>query len=491
MLKKINHDSFGWLVVAFIAKLLLGLYLVYSITGLFPHYNTFYIKAADTFSYLDCIDNLIQYGSYNPFYRMPGVGVVYYFLRQLFDIDLARTLLVMIQIFLDAYACFALSKLIYQIMQNKVAFLITFFLTVSSSYYSLYNVWLMSESICTSTLVLSVYYFYQGINREKNKNSNFLFSGFFLTWAIFCRPIYVPLIALYVLGILYYSFRLKPIQIIKYVFIFLFPFLFFDSLWVYAGYKHTGKFYPLQHSDYEFTKESKEYTEAYITHDWKLSLFKYVQAFGGDIVDWNPDSDISWFNTNKSVKSKLQELPKYAYSKTITLDSLLEVKNNIILINSTKDPKQIDSLSNFIDTKLMRYTEIYKNEKPIHYHLLSRIIIFKKLIVQNATYNLYGKSFSELKLYEKGVKILYLLLYYMYIVGAILSLIFIIKDRKLRQFLPIILVAAYGLAIYPFLRLCEFRYIVPAMPFVLLLCAYTLFSIYNVIFNGKNTLSRP
>ena len=119
MLKKINHDSFGWLVVAFIAKLLLGLYLVYSITGLFPHYNTFYIKAADTFSYLDCIDNLIQYGSYNPFYRMPGVGVVYYFLRQLFDIDLARTLLVMIQIFLEVLFLNFQSGLSHQLVKAQ------------------------------------------------------------------------------------------------------------------------------------------------------------------------------------------------------------------------------------------------------------------------------------------------------------------------------------------------------------------------------------
>lgn len=492
MIRKIKPDHIYWFYLAVLVKFLVCFYLYYAKKEHLPTIETFFISSGDTYSYLDCIDNLINEGTYSPFYRMPGVGAPYFLLRQFFEPNLSYTLFTIIQILLDAFACFLLSKLAYQITKNKLFFLFTFILSITNSYYSVFSIWLNSEALCTSSLIISLYYFYQAILIEERKMISFLLSGFFITWAIFCRPIYAPLLILYSVGIVFYLYKNKVRQIAKYVCLFLFPFIIFDALWVYAGYKHTNKIIFLQHSEYTISKEGNEYGEAYIYENWKLSLFKYVQGFGGDIVDWNPESEISWFGTHKEIPSNIQNLPTYAVSKTVTIDSLLDIKNNIKLLYSSKDAFLIDSLRDLLDEKLVRFSSIYKQEKPFQYHIMSRVLTFKKMIIQNPTYNLYNRTFSNLNIFEKGIKVLYLLLYYMYILGAFLSVYFILKEKRLIVFLPIILIAGYGLSIYSFLRFCEFRYIVPIVPFLLILSAYALCSFFSIFISyGKNSVSRP
>lgn len=491
MINRIKPYHISWFYLAVIIKFIVCFYLYYAKNEHLPTFETFFIVTGDTYSYLDCIDNLINEGTYSPFYRMPGVGTPYFLLRQFFEPNISYTLFIIIQILLDAFSCFLLAKLAYQITKNKLFFLFTFILCVTNSYYSVFSVWLNSESLCTSSLIISLYYLYQGILKNDRNNISFLLSGFFVTWSIFCRPIYAPLLILYSIGIVYYLYKNKFRQIAKYIFLFLFPFLFFDALWVYAGFKHTNKIFFLQHSDYTFSKEGNEYGEAYILANWKLSLFKYVQGFGGDIVDWNPESEISWFGTSKTIASNVKSLPTYAVSKTVTIDSLLDIKNNIKLLYSSKDAFLTDSLRELLDEKLVRFSAIYMQEKPFQYHIMSRIINLKKMIIQNPTYNLYNRTFSNLNIFEKGIKIVYLILYYVYIFGSFFSFFFILKEKKRVVFLPIILVAGYGLSIYPFLRFCEFRYIVPVIPFLLILSAYTLCSFFSIFINyGKNPLPR-
>ena len=486
---KINPRAKVWILFTFIFKISLTIYLYYCKTGNFPTLHTLFIHAGDTFSYFDPIDNLITKGKYEPFYRMHGIGAIYYFFRVFFEQKVAYSFFTIFQIILDSLACYALARLAYEIIKSKLFFILTLILSITNTYFSIFNFWLLSESICTSTLILSLYFLYKAIN--ENKIKLYLTSGFFITWAIFCRPVYFPFLIIYVLTITIFLYKRKQKNISISILAFILSFIIIDSIWVYAGIKHSKEVVFLQHSNLGFNQEEKKEEEAYLTEDWKMALYDYVGSFGGDIVSWNPYAEISWFDINMLVESKRTSLPSYAFTNTVTLDSLSEIKKNIqIMIRSSASLKTKDSLNIITKEKLYRYTARYIKEKPFHYYITSRVIILKQFIFQQATYNLYNKAFSDLNYFEKTIKLFYFLLYYIYILFSIISIFIILLDRKrIILFLPIILITLYGIGIYPLLRMCEYRYLAPIVPFLILLSAYSIYIITTTIYERKNTLS--
>jgi hypothetical protein len=477
------NQKYIWIPLAFIFKMLLSLYLLHSILLNSDQITqTYAMVAGDTFSYFGAFDNLISKGEYDPFYRMPGVGFIYYLFRLLFSQQISHAFFVLFQIVFDSIACYFLSKLAYQLTKSKLFFVITFILSVSNSYFSVFNIWLLSESLCTSSLILSVYFFYQAILHKHQKEKSILLCGLFISWAIFCRPIYVPVLLFYFILFTFYLYKKNIKLLSRYLLIFISPFLLFDAIWVYAGYQHSHKLFFLQHSSYQTSKENNKNTEAYMREPWKIALVQFVTSFGGDVVDWNPDAEITWFNANIQFKqSKECKLPGYAFTDYYNQDSLVLVKRNIEIIydSLTKNPVR-DSLKATTEQSLTRFTQNFKKQKPFHYHVLSRLIILKKFLFHQPTYNLYSKPFNELNKINKTIKLLFFLMYYIYLFGFFMSLIYLLINKKILLFLPVLLLVFFGIGIYPFLRFCEYRYIVPVIPFLLFLSSYTIYSILKL-----------
>ena len=184
-------------------------------------------------------------------------------------------------------------------------------------------------------------------------------------------------------------------------------------------------------------------------------------------------------------------MPQRVYTSYYNQDSLLEVKSLLdIIIRDPNRQYNKDSIETIVVGKLQRYLDSYKSEKPIMYYLVSRFIIFKKLIIHNPTYNLYQTPFSNLKWYEKAIKLFYFLQYYICFLGFFIIMFFVLLMRRLNVLIPIILIALYGILIFPFLKLCEYRYLVPIMPFVIALSVFPFLFVYLRLFYGKDTLFR-
>lgn len=484
-----NKKPILYILIIFIFKTILGTY--FSQQG--SEVSGFFVipqMAGDTFSYYGALENLISTGKYEPFYRMPGVGLPYFVFRLFFSIQSSYILVIYFHIFLDSIATYMLARLIFKLSKSHFGFYLSLLLLTFNTYYSIFNIFLLSESIATSTLIITICLFYKSIENKISLPLVFV-CGLFCTWCIFCRPIYLIVLLLIFIFYLYCSIRqnYKIVKTIKVLFVFLIPFLILDSLWVMKGFKYNKNIIPLEHNRYLLNEKSQK-LEAYNFPKWKMSLVQFVQAFGGDIVDWNPDSEISWFNTipDFKLKGKLDKLPNYAYCKYYNEDSLQEIKNYIQLIKSTTDQKLKDSLSNETYLKLSRYTNAYKNEKKAMYYLGSRILILKKFIVLNPTYNLYQKPFSELRIFEKAIKLFYYFIYYFYCLGFIIFLFMLLFLKNLRIFVPIVFITLYGILIYPILKLCEYRYIVPVFPFVIVLSVLPIIYFITFFYDGKNTL---
>ena len=138
-----------WLLLALSVKFLFFFYTLYEIRNLPLHYKgSFSLDESDTASYLEPIENLLKYGNYFNDFRMPGYGWLYYILRFVFDERLALDALLITQVILSALSVYVLARIAYLVFKRKSFFYITFGLYLVSTFVSIYDIKLLTESLC-------------------------------------------------------------------------------------------------------------------------------------------------------------------------------------------------------------------------------------------------------------------------------------------------------------------------------------------------------
>jgi hypothetical protein len=128
-----------WLTVALVIK---SVFFIISLNqGYEPHSDArMAARTGDSRSYTDPIDHLVEAGSYDPDYRMPGYGAAYALLRVFAARRLALDLLVVVQLFVDVLAVYALALAVLGITRSRVGFLLTFALYCAASTISGFNI---------------------------------------------------------------------------------------------------------------------------------------------------------------------------------------------------------------------------------------------------------------------------------------------------------------------------------------------------------------
>ena len=447
--------------------------------------NSYAVAGGDTHQYLPPIDNLVEKGTYAPDYRMPGYGVVYFIFRLTTSQINATNLLLFFQIILSAISVFYLALLAFEIFQNRFIFYSVYLTYLISTYASLYDVILLTESFCTSAFIFYLYYFSCYLRTEKI--NYLLISGLFLTWTIFLRPIYVLCLPLSLLIIFIYFYQQKKILFSKAgitaLLSFAAAFFFFDGNWTTRNAVKYHSILPL----------SLPFTSFMPATD--LALISFVSAFGGDCVYWNPKAEINWFGLHKERNQKLgfgeytQELPATIYTSKFNRDSLLVIKKNISQLESYT----LDSLSNKVllkstVDKINAYTASIQEEKPFLYHITSRIIVFKKFFFHSGTYNLFAKPAGKLNKLELCLKYFYTFLYLTILMMGMIGLILLgIASFKNIYFLFFSIITGYAFLIHPFLRFTEYRYLVPCYPLLVVSAVYAVWWMKGKIF--KKNLS--
>jgi hypothetical protein len=475
-----NKNWFFWIVIALIFKSSFFIYKVSFEGNRIPNSNyveSFASYYGDSSSYIEPIENLLKTGSYFDDFRMPGYGWIYYLLRFLFSIKNSLSILAVIQLVLSAISVYALAKIADFIFKNKSYFYLTFLLYAISTFVSLFDYYILTESFCTSALIFSFYFL---IKSGKSMNY-FLFAGIFLTWSIFLKPIIIPLLFLFSAYIFfkdYYVHRNLSSHAFKSVFIFLIPFFIIDGVWISRNYLIYQKVIPLTKSIY-YTSTEESYN---------ASLYRFMNSFGGSIVHWQPGSEITFFKPPpKHIKTKIEvTLPENIYTSKYNYDSLLLIKKMIDSIENfdLKKDMKID-IERGIITKLDVYTQSIRDEKPFLYYISSRFKPLKTFFLHSGTYNLFNKTSIELNKLEWLIKVFYSALYVIVVIGGFIGSTFLfIKGFKNIEFLLLSTVGLYIALVFPIiLKMDEFRYFVPGYPFFLLSCAYILVITSKIIFN--------
>jgi hypothetical protein len=422
--------------------------------------------SGDAQTYLDPLENYIVSGNYDPDFRMPGLALVYVPFRYFFSIAFSCNALLIIQLILSAFSVYVLAKTVYNVSKSHFLFCFVFYSFVISTFSNIYDSYFLTESLCNSATIFFIYFL---VEFRENKQNKYLFlCGIFFTWIVFLRPVYV-LFFLLILGVLYQLYRHKSVTI-KQTFV---AFLFFssswiviDSIWIVRNYKIHEKIIPLRTSIF-YGSASNDYFE---------NLARFVQSWGGDIMFWNPPAEIRWFNYKADfVKTDVQpQLPDYIFTSAFNMDTLQKLKQMITSSPEKHElPKELMAVNADINRRCLLYEESVRKEKPFLYYVWSGCVVFKKFLFHSGTYNLFKNKFSDLPLVEKAIKIFYEIEYWVFLVLSILAtFIFPYKNKMFIFFFPVL----YTFIVIPFgFKFNEYRYLVPAYPFMLVTACYLVY----------------
>lgn len=468
-------------------------------------------RMSDTASYFDPIENLLKSGVYTPDFRMPGYGAVYYLLRLFFSQNAACNTIIFLQYILASISVYYMALLAMEVLKNKKAFYITFFLFLISPYSNYYDTALLTEAFCTAAIVFGTYSFIR--YTKKDNYINIFLCGIFITWAVFLRPIYIFLLPAFSV-ILILNLGLKKFKYsLKSIIILLIPFIVIDGSWILRNYRAHKTINPLT------TYWTPAYRQA-------SPAILFVKAWGGTQLPYIRSSAVCWFGysivseySDTAELNKVQitkDIPQalegvlghnYLYTSAFNYDSLLVLKTLVIQQQSLpkSDSVEIDKLQDIIAEKFYRYRISVQREKPYLFYYKARMAYFKMLITPTQ-----GEAINYSK-YDKGIifvlnrviKILglkklnnmrpvfyYLLLYLCFIALPIL----IYKAVKGDVLLLLIIVPVLNIIIPSFVfNLDENRYMMPQWPFIIGCAGYIILVIYQklsgLIHNKKEAIN--
>ena len=467
-----------WISLAIVVKSLFAIYFIFFL-NFSSHIEGFKGGfSGDAETYLRPIENLLEHGAYaydindESTYadRTPAYGTVYLLLRLVVPQTTALNLLLILQVILSAVSVWYLAKLTSLITGSQKLFYWTYFLYLFSTYVSVWDVFILTESFATASLIIAVYFLCKPITSQSNWN--LLLAGILLTWSILLRPFLAPLLAVFWLYMLIRIYKQDKTSWIKKAFLstvfFLLPFTVIDGIWVIRNYSVYQKVIPFQYSIYGGSHHSES----------TLALGKFVQAWGGDWISWNPNSEVRWFDENFAVKHRFVlsyeppsyiKLPSTIYTSAYNYDSLLMVRELYMKardLNIPEDEREIYEKE--CARILYSYADAFKREKPLHYFILAPLKLVKKFLFHSGTYNLSSVAWRDLSIPEMGFKVIYSILYLSVIFLSLISIVTFLINGNLDKWL-IAVIPVYIIILCPVvLRMIEFRYFVTAYPFALI-----------------------
>ena len=462
-----HYSAWSWIGISFIIKtplfigdLCLNIEDEIEIPGFWSLWH------GDSSSYTTPIDSLINGTGYNPDYRMPGYGVVYLVFRLFLREGHALNGVLLTQLFCAILAVYFLAKTSFLLTKRKNVFHLTFYGYAFLIYSSLFDTFILSESLTISVTIFFVYTLVRFYKTRKNKYLIYL--GIFYTFIVFAKPVYLPLALLvgYVFLIILTREKQSFISMFKKALIFLIPFLIAESAWVTRNYKEHGKLVFLFNG----------YLYPFIENGLEEDVFTVILAQGESVCYWEEnDAKVLWFYHNpdslrKGIDPK-EELPDYLYTKEYPRDSLIELAGLFYthrhLRKDSADQSVLLPIKQRGVTLAKNYIDSFKNEKPYYYHIHSRLKLVKEFFEEP-----FG--FFEWHYYSPFKKILVGIHFASYLLVLILGFFgfFYFFNQLFKWDIKavVVLVVAYTFLIFPIiLRYCENRYLAPAFPFILML----------------------
>jgi hypothetical protein len=473
------ENTWFWVGLALLLKTMVMLFLIYNL-HLLNGDGLIGICSGDCPDYLHTAQNVAKYFTFGRMYegelspyagRMPGYDIVLAPLSLFFDETTVQNLTVLLQILLSALSTYFLAKIAYHIFPTKKIFYLTFFIYGLNTFVSFYDLCILTESFFVSAFIIGFYFFITAKNLW-----GYLLAGAFLTWAILMRPYILPIWALLNLYLIYLFFTKRFASfssLIKIGLSFNLVFGMTEALWIMRNYMQFNKFIPVVTDVHAGLKEGKF-----------LALMEFVQSWGGDMVSWNPDSEMVLFYKMPQINhlpNKYQsfaDLPEYVFTSAYNADSLEKIKKiYAITEDTTYSGTERMEADRQVTALLRKYRKSFIEEKPFYFYVVAPLRLLPKFLFHSGSYYLSDLPFAKQNFLQKMVKIAYSGLYYFTLLIGLAFIVYAVANVKqlpVSQWL-ILLIPLYIIILCPLvLRRIEYRYFILAYPFLSILACYML-----------------
>lgn len=459
----------------------------------------------DASDYICPVENFLAYGRWEPTLRLPGYSLIYLLFRSLLPMWHALLGMIILQVIVGCIASYLLSISIYNMTRSKYLFMLLFLLFGLNKYTMFYDGRILTDSLSQNLIAISIYFFSQYYLTEKR--SYLFYSGLFLGWSAFMRPVNVfafpfGILALFLLRSNNFG------RFIKNAFAYSISYCVIIISFFAIYYLSTGEMYKLRyqrHLDHDYMKKIFTIYGNICYPNTKIRIFLEIDftkcapffylfgVFGdGTIVKKGSGYYVLLSHPYKRYTGCLpippqdivkEYLNSCKYTSKFTIDSLILVRD--ILVRMTySDEKQFDSLMKILNNKLDIYIESVKEEYPIYFYFTSRIKALMHLVLGGQGISA-GRSliiryvaFSVVILFHTLPLSLYLILF------PIASLLCIRKKEQ--KFLSLLILTLSSISIVlscTFASTPQVRYLASGYPYMIWGLAIEIYCIYKALFD--------
>lgn len=456
-----NRKAAFWIPIISSIKLILFCYFAFQFAGHWEQdmlSNHLVVKTGDSSGYYAPCENAIEQGWYNSTCRMPGGLPVYGVLRLLLSKESAELGVIIIQFIVSIISVFILGLFAEKVFQKKWIFPLTVLIYSFSTFVSIWDHYLLSDSFSTSFAIFSVYFLKKYF--DTTSRIALLGSAIFLVWAIFFRQIFLVFFPVVAIVILYKNGKNVKQWVVD-GFLYILPLVVSIGIWSSYTKSISGNRIllttPIENC-------FSTYNPAYLSVTSLLIDMGYGEPF------WTEGSVTQWIIRSKE-DAKMPLIPARHFNSQMNLDSLIQLRQNYrLFLNADEEGR--DSLQSVIVESTRRYSSAYKKENAFSYYFINKLRHIKIFVFPLRLDNLPGPAFSQMNVIEKLVKVFYLILYTL--VGSIGFILLLFSwgsfntQQRLFMLFPAVLV--FSLAVI--LGFVEQRYFVPVYPFLVVLIAY-------------------
>ncbi len=390
----------------------------------------------DYMYFFDPVDNFFSNGTFSYYAhapytgRMPGYSAVYFLFRLLFSKQIAAYCVVGMQFLLSSISVYVLALTSYKIFESKKAFYITYGLYVLAVFPGFFDFIIVAESFSVSALIFTLYYLVKYI-KEGNSTRDLVLAGVFLAWTVFLREYTGFLIAGFPTALVAYHFLSRKDGFIRSVtagILFCVPFIIADTAWTIRNYNATGKFIPIASADVD------TYGKLY-SSSWN-AIDELICDWGENGAPFDANGMAFYYRTpSNKISYKFPERIFKGVS-TYNVDSLVHLRELYGRYYYTKDTSIERISSNRIIELCTIYRDDYIKHNQFAYRVIKPLKDIKYLMFFSGTGYLPMPSFSGCNLLEKGIKLVFTVLYFFILIGGILGMLLYVIRKKFKGFMP-------------------------------------------------------
>jgi hypothetical protein len=466
----LQRRTWWWLAIALLVR---GAYfwLFLHEHGLHSAWYGWGAENGDTPGYFEPIDSYLAGNAYRPDFRTPGYGIPYLLFRIYTTPQGAGTGILFLQFLLSVASVVVLTRSAGLLGASQRLQDITCVAFALFGRVAVYDVHWFTESFCVSAMIFGVHGWLAGL--RSGHWSAFLWSGAWMGWAVFLRPVQALWLMLMAAGLLLMvnGFLRQKLSLLA---LFLLPFMCIDGLWIRRNW--------IMH--HEVSPLSRGTVMPELAGSQMYPVMRFMQAIGGNYIHWDPSATIRWFNMREGphgAQGKRMDrnvrMPEYALSASLTADSLHVLADEMARFSDPAlDEAVRRQLLGTITQRCDRYISRYRSERPWQYHLMAPCRLTGLFFHRAGLAGLFADPPRSPGWWVTPLEILDKLMHWLVLIGGLFAAgrwIAHWRSDHLRAWLAALTVV--GVTVFPWvLRLCEGRYLVPMYPWLLLLCILAL-----------------